>query len=638
MQVFFLSLLFEVVVALNVDRNNDNSPSTREFKLARESEHTPGQDGTFSARSFIMNQGNIRETFNKIYAYYLPIPKSLYPDHGPFKPATNLSRECARDVITIHSAFQGSGGALSPGHDRQVWPAKLMDSWGKGEDGIFSGNARWLGFIDQCLATIGVSQDVVVDATTDVGQDVFIGVKTTTDVGQDVFVGVRTTTDVGQEVTTDVSTDVTVNVTFRGQYCLVTALPSKASLVKGILPLQYATCIPSTCTEREYQESLAVQLPTYQDASARCQQYDDQDDDSTWHIAGSAVLLMMILPVVAATVAHLSTKRLPACVKAFSLKENLKKLAETANISTRREKSAMCGIRVLSIAWVIFGHHYIFIPYVAPNPLMIPAMTEPWTFQMVWGATFAVDTFFTLSGLLTTMAIMKTNFCLRPSESLQETKPHLEHGRRDTTISNAGGSSSARTIVRAIRRQGAASTALVFGRTYVSYVAHRLLRITPTLLLVIMYCAGPSLYFVHGPYRKTYQDFYLTNCRKNWWVDLTFASNFLTEKHSCIGTSWYIGADLQLHLVAPFILLPMKLLDYKLLYLLVLVIVFSVVKGSLVVAHGLILAPLLDASPSEMDAYNSFVSYTPYVRAAPFFVGSLYAITPMHVTMRHQCT
>ncbi|XP_018022642.1 nose resistant to fluoxetine protein 6 [Hyalella azteca] len=591
--VVLVVLLLGCVGALHASQDVRDFLSAQELEYMHKSNHSAESAAPYRPRSFLMNQDSIRETFNKIYQYYLPIPESLSPNHG-LRPAANLTKECARDVAAVYAAFQTSRPGLRPDQNLRVWAVQMMDAWGKAEDGVLSGNGRWLGFFDQCLASTGVSQDVPDDLTTDVSTDV--------------------------DVTTDVSRNVVVNVTFRGQYCIVTALPSKTSLLKGLLPVQYATCMPSSCTEQELEVSDlhpfvlhragvgASSLDTIR-AALLCLKHQP-----------AAVLLLMVLPVVAATVAHLATGRLPAYVKAFSLKENLKKLAATANIYARRDITALHGIRVMSIAWVILGHHYTLASNVTQNILTIPRMTEPWTFQMVWAANYAVDTFFTLSGLLTTMAIMKTNFCLRPSASLLEAKPNSEHGGRD-----AGGSN----IVRAIRRQGAASTALVFGKTYVVYVAHRLLRMTPTLLLVIMYCAGPSLYFIDGPFRRGYHDLYLKNCRQNWWVDLTFASNYLYKHPSCIGSSWYIGTDFQLHLIAPFILLPMKLVECKLLYAVVVVVVFSLLKGTLVVANDLILAPLMGTTTPEIQAYDTHVYYPPYTRAAPFFVGSLIAVLMM---------
>lgn len=47
-------------------------------------------------------------------------------------------------------------------------------------------------------------------------------------------------------------------------------------------------------------------------------------------------------------------------------------------------------------------------------------MTSGWAFQMIWSGYKAVDTFFTIGGLLVTKSLLTSDFCLLPSSSTRK--------------------------------------------------------------------------------------------------------------------------------------------------------------------------------------------------------------------------
>ena len=63
--------------------------------------------------------------------------------------------------------------------------------------------------------------------------------------------------------------------------------------------------------------------------------------------------------------------------------------------------SALEGMRVLSMQWVMIGHTFLFFKGDADNVLTVEAVeTKRWTMQTIDNGTYSVDTFFALSGFL----------------------------------------------------------------------------------------------------------------------------------------------------------------------------------------------------------------------------------------------
>ncbi|CAH1266285.1 Hypp3334 [Branchiostoma lanceolatum] len=64
---------------------------------------------------------------------------------------------------------------------------------------------------------------------------------------------------------------------------------------------------------------------------------------------------------------------------------------------------------------------------------------------------------------------------------------------------------------------------------------HRYWRLTPIYLAVML---------VYLPFDK--------GCRNYWWTNLLYINNhFMEPEQQCTGSSWYLGVDMQLHIIAP---------------------------------------------------------------------------------------
>jgi len=186
------------------------------------------------------------------------------------------------------------------------------------------------------------------------------------------------------------------------------------------------------------------------------------------------------------------------------------------------------------------------------------------------------------------------------------------------------------------KKQGDIKTVSIFIGTYTSYIFHRVVRIWPGVFLTVVFFTGPARLLLSGPLRAAYEQFYLPRCRANWWWDLTFITNALmrvshargTHQGPCLENSWYLSVDMQIYLAMPFLILPIKLIKRKQLY------IWSLITISCLIPTLIIM--LQDLPPTGMFSirgysegtsdYPTKIYYMPWARSTPYFVGALCAL------------
>ncbi|XP_017145916.1 nose resistant to fluoxetine protein 6 isoform X1 [Drosophila miranda] len=167
------------------------------------------------------------------------------------------------------------------------------------------------------------------------------------------------------------------------------------------------------------------------------------------------------------------------------------------------------GIRCLSLMWVIFGHEYI---YALKSPSINQSDLLSWVQQafssFIIYAPFSVDTFFFLSGLL--VVVVSLRF-------LEKTK-------------------------------GRINVPLMY--------LHRYLRLTPMVAAVILVSMKLLPLLDDGPLSEEVNFGDYAVCERTWFWTLLYLQNYAT-KEICIPHSWYLAVDMQLYLVAPFLLIAL---------------------------------------------------------------------------------
>lgn len=191
----------------------------------------------------------------------------------------------------------------------------------------------------------------------------------------------------------------------------------------------------------------------------------------------------------------------------------------------------------------------------------------------IWNATFSVDTFFFLSGLLAAFVTLR--------------KMENSMGRL----------------------------------SLFKFYFHRYWRLTPTYMFVLVFCSKMTGFLGDGPAWFLLQS--NENCDKYWWTNLLYINNFYPPKFGdqCMRWGWYLANDMQFYIIAPLILFAAY--RFRLRGMLAVVGFFisaSLVTTAVISAHYDIKATPLTPQPPGVDL-QSLVYSKPYCRIAPYLVG-----------------
>jgi peptidoglycan/LPS O-acetylase OafA/YrhL len=198
----------------------------------------------------------------------------------------------------------------------------------------------------------------------------------------------------------------------------------------------------------------------------------------------------------------------------FSALKNLCRIFTIEKKKNGENYAFLNGVRVLALFWVIIGHSFLFNIMYTSNALDAITWTRNIVLQFIYNAEFSVDTFFVLSGLLTTVL-----------------------------------------FVRQVEKDKKLSPRLMF-----LYYIHRYIRLTPTFLLIVAISINLTPYFGSGPLYPTQQGFETPQCRtKYWWTSILYVGNIVKPDYVCVPVSWYLHNDMQFHWIAPLTLIPFVL-------------------------------------------------------------------------------
>jgi peptidoglycan/LPS O-acetylase OafA/YrhL len=201
----------------------------------------------------------------------------------------------------------------------------------------------------------------------------------------------------------------------------------------------------------------------------------------------------------------------------FSAINNGKKIL---NVDAVSEDSIKCvhGLRFFSIAWIIMVHTYLEVFSIGDNKNLRILTERTFMYQTIANATFSVDTFFFISGLLVTITYFRTAAKKTPKEE------------------------NPCQVVR--------TNVLKF----FMLVIYRFFRLTPAYLFVL----GVNEIILR--YLHSYSVFSPAiidhiSCSNFWWRNALYINNFYPQTEFCMLWSWYIANDTQFYLVAAILLL-----------------------------------------------------------------------------------
>lgn len=189
----------------------------------------------------------------------------------------------------------------------------------------------------------------------------------------------------------------------------------------------------------------------------------------------------------------------------FSPISNIKKLLSTTQ-SKDQNLDIFNGVRFLSLCWVILGHEYLLRITLSFNINVITDLSQKTGFiNIVQSGLYAVDVFFFLGGFFVAYILLqkfekKVNFI-----------------------------------------------------DYFKILAHRILKIWPSYFFCLMFFWKLSAYLGNGPLWNDYTNF-VGSCDDNYWKNLLYIDNFYKDDNRCFPWGWYLSNDLQMFLVAPFLI------------------------------------------------------------------------------------
>nr|XP_026484393.1 nose resistant to fluoxetine protein 6-like [Vanessa tameamea] len=221
------------------------------------------------------------------------------------------------------------------------------------------------------------------------------------------------------------------------------------------------------------------------------------------------------------------------------------------------------GMRFMSVLWVIMVHTYLTIFYIADNKTMRVVTERNFLYQSVGNASYCVDTFFFISGLLVTVLFLRTED-KKASRKLNK-KP--ESADKDINKNLNGYANSALSV--SVISQETFYEDLLDQPASKGYSKQEIVRMTKSFFVLFLYRVvrlTPAYAFVIGlnelALRYTHDHtvfepaiFDHINCDLYWWRNLLYINNLFPQKDMCMVWSWYMANDTQFYVIGIILLL-----------------------------------------------------------------------------------
>ncbi|UJR26862.1 hypothetical protein I4U23_008173 [Adineta vaga] len=242
------------------------------------------------------------------------------------------------------------------------------------------------------------------------------------------------------------------------------------------------------------------------------------------------------------------------------------------------------GIRVLSFCWILLGHTIIFAAYYSDNLLTIFNWSRLLWFQFIIQTFFSIDSFFVLSGLLTSFTYFISN---AETERFSLIKFILNH-----------------------------------------YIYHYL-RYTTLYGIILLIYITLSPYLGQGGPVYPLDGIESESCRQTWWHNLVYINNFFDMRSGCMPVTWFLAVNMQFHWIAPLFLLIVSWKWVLGMLVAIAFVIVDVVTTSVIVSKNDYDYGLLSDfysnnkfnSSNTTNGYLQDVYIKPWCRIAPYAIG-----------------
>lgn len=219
------------------------------------------------------------------------------------------------------------------------------------------------------------------------------------------------------------------------------------------------------------------------------------------------------------------------------------------------------GMRFMSVIWVIMVHTYLTMFYVADNKTMRVITERNFWYQSVGNASYCVDTFFVISGILVTILFLRT-------EDKKKSRFNTQMKNEKDINKNLNGFSNSALSISVVSQESFKEDLLDKSKTG-TYTLLEILAIVKSFFVLFSYRVvrlTPAYGFVIGlneiALRYTHDKsvfepaiFDHITCDKFWWRNLLYINNLFPQREMCMVWSWYMANDVQFYVVGIILLL-----------------------------------------------------------------------------------
>ncbi|KAJ0174355.1 hypothetical protein K1T71_010501 [Dendrolimus kikuchii] len=286
---------------------------------------------------------------------------------------------------------------------------------------------------------------------------------------------------------------------------------------------------------------------------------------------------------------------------AFSIVRNWKILtydrSKPRTDERMRDVACIEAIRFLGMQCVIFSHVLLIYVYsYVDNPEFVEKMYDQFGWRAVLNSPLWLQAFFSISGFLTAYATL------------------LTYERNPITLYKC-----------------------------IMSVMHRWIRLTPMAVFALWFTIAWFPLLGSGPQWAWLVEREAQDCAERWWYHVLYVHNHLPLGKFCMGHTWYLAADMQLHIFGVFLLLV--LLRYRCAAVPVLptlIIGSALASGFVVYFYNLM--PIITAQSPEI-LRNMFAGskilplvYLPFWMNLPGYVGGMATAFILHYNQNKGAT
>ena len=408
----------------------------------------------------------------------------------------------------------------------------LLDSFAKPQPGILTGNVQWLGNWEECRS---LNNTRYITLTVPIaGQQVSVDICLPAECDNNTVIR-QVLKDLGVNKTEDITISSHLPYEMNpGRYAVLILLCTFFCLITVSTTVDFVERAVSgidSLLRKEYTRRSVSQIPNYN------YQTGNEIDSKMANISNSVVnkletdltdkkeeadeySKLLRSETYSRSISKRATNVVHILTQPFSLYNNVQKVFDTYQPPTAIR--CLNGIRTMSMFWVILCHAYLFaLPSFTNVNAVLTEVGPRFSFQPVANGYFSVDSFFVLSGFLVMYL------------SLRE----LSRTRKTTR-------------------------GYIF--FLIKFYIHRVLRITPTLFIVLVSIWQLLPLIADGPMWRQAVDPQVALCDGiNWIFPLLYLNNYYPNfNESCMGWTWYLANDMQFFFISPVFIFPAFFLPF----------------------------------------------------------------------------